>query len=150
MPSINDQVNKYQSAADGPRNRGSQPSKQQMSTAKNTAIGGMRGTINRRPVTAAVRSDTGMSVSRSSSHLRPSKEGLMQAPSAWIAGNQSGYANPAIQKARYKTKGINIPQSSAGFSMNHLPRNVITDYRNKGFSTNSVRKLGSIMKKRLL
>lgn len=141
MPSITDQIKKYQSAADGPRNVGSMPSKGQMNNAKNISIGNSRGTIDKK-------STSGLGSARNSG-LKPSMEGYRRAPSTLIAGNDSGYNNPRLQTARNKPRGVSTERAPRALTGRNSTNSNIKDYRNKGFAKrNSICKMDSIVKKR--
>lgn len=141
MPNITDQIKKYQSAADGPRNVGSQTSQEQVNNAKNISIGRTKATISKKSV-------AGTGAARTSGP-KPSMEGYMRAPSTLIAGSNSGYNNPALQHARNKPRGVTT-SSARGSLASSTPRNSnIKDYRNTGFAkNNSINKIKSIVKKR--
>ena len=62
----------------------------------------------------------------STNRTRPSFEGLSYAPSAYIQMNNSGYAKPEMQKARYKEK--NIPSND--FNLNNFTSNKRSDINN--------------------
>lgn len=142
MPSIDDQIKKYQSAV-GHRNVGSDPSAAQINNAKNTSIGNIRGTISRRSSTegGATAGEPRMSVS-AASKARPSWEGYMHAPKTLISSNDSGYLSKASQKARFKDKEVPIPRrlNQDQAKPKASSRN-ITDYRLKGSGRDSASKL---------
>ena len=112
-----------------------------MSKVKNTALGKMKATISNRSTSSGTRSD-----------LRPSKEGLMSAPSTVVQLHGRGYDNPDLQHARNAVKGMALPrQPTTGFTMGKGNLNNVTDYRCVGMAPrNSIKRLNSISKKRSL
>lgn len=128
---IDSQINRYKGAV-GHRNVGSQPSQSSVNTAKNTAIGRNRGTIDSSP--------------RPSSKPKGSWEGYMGGGySTYLQANGTGYDAPSAQKAR----GARIPQDFSRPSSVSLGRNQsfnTFDYRLCGSAGSAHSKLKSLTK----
>lgn len=147
MPGMNDQIRKYQNAV-GKKNVGSQPSHEQVTNAKNTAIGKMRGTITSRNKNSTAGSTGRMSATKATrGKARGSWEGFMHAPTAYLAHNDTGYGKKSLQHARNAPQLNRITHNPKMMAASHFNASRTVDFRNVGSGVrNSICKLTDIMK----
>lgn len=147
MSGMHDQIRKYQNAV-GKKNVGSQPSQQQVSNAKNTAIGKMRGTITANNKNSTAGSTGRLSATKATSGKpRGSWEGYMHAPTAYIAANNNGYLNKSLQQARNAPQHNMITPNHRTTQSSNFNAFRVMDRRNLGSGErNSICKLANIIK----
>lgn len=149
MPGMKDQIQKYKAAV-GKRNVGSQPSNSQVSNAKNTAIGKMRGTISSTNKNSSTNSIGKLSVTKATrGKPRGSWEGYTHAPTAYISPNNSGYNKKSSQHARNTPKRniVNITPHGSVQANSFKVSRTFDSRRSGNVERNSICKLNNIIKK---